>query len=319
MSDFKHYIVYKTTNIVNEKIYIGIHATNDLDDGYLGSGTKFKRSLRHYGKDKFKRDVLHDFDNSHDMLVKESELVTKEFVKRKDTYNLVLGGTSWASGMLAAKDKDGKTFSIFKDDPRWLSGELVGATTGTVTVKDKYGNTSKVFKDDTRYVSGELVHITTGMLPIKDKYNNIFQVSRNDLRWLSGELVHITKGMITVRDRYNNMSKVFKDDIRYVSGELVPATVGMITVKDKDGRCFNVSKDDPRWLSGELVHNWKNRNHKLKTKEKIGRANSISQLGKKNSQYGTCWITNGKKNKKVKREKLDIWIEMGWKKGRIIK
>lgn len=53
-------------------------------------------------------------------------------------------------------------------------------------------------------------------------------------------------------------------------------------------------------------------NHKIK----IGMANSIKQKGSKNSQYDTCWITDGSKNKKIR--KGDI-IPDGWKLGRKIK
>lgn len=35
--------------------------------------------------------------------------------------------------------------------------------------------------------------------------------------------------------------------------------------------------------------------------------------GEKNSQFGTCWITNGKENKKIKKEET---IPNGWKLGR---
>jgi len=36
----KH-IIYQITNKVNNKIYIGLHSTKDINDGYMGSG-KFK-------------------------------------------------------------------------------------------------------------------------------------------------------------------------------------------------------------------------------------------------------------------------------------
>jgi hypothetical protein len=42
------------------------------------------------------------------------------------------------------------------------------------------------------------------------------------------------------------------------------------------------------------------------------------QQGSKNSQYGTCWITNGSISKKIKKEELDLWIRKGYYKGRII-
>lgn len=38
--------------------------------------------------------------------------------------------------------------------------------------------------------------------------------------------------------------------------------------------------------------------------------------GEKNSQYGTCWITNGIKDRKINKEELDVWLEKGYNKGR---
>ncbi len=39
------YVVYKTTNLVNSKYYIGVHRTNDPNDDYLGSGNLIKRAI----------------------------------------------------------------------------------------------------------------------------------------------------------------------------------------------------------------------------------------------------------------------------------
>jgi len=50
------YYVYKTTNIVNNKIYIGVHISNNIEnDPYLGSGNLLLKSISKYGYDKFKR------------------------------------------------------------------------------------------------------------------------------------------------------------------------------------------------------------------------------------------------------------------------
>ena len=55
----KYYIIYETKNLKNGKIYIGQHQTYDLDDGYLGSGTRLKRAIRYYGSEFFKRKILY--------------------------------------------------------------------------------------------------------------------------------------------------------------------------------------------------------------------------------------------------------------------
>lgn len=44
------YVVYKTTNVITGEYYIGKHVTRDLSDGYLGSGTIFKRAVEFWRK-----------------------------------------------------------------------------------------------------------------------------------------------------------------------------------------------------------------------------------------------------------------------------
>lgn len=86
------YTVYQITNIVNQKIYVGIHITTNLNDGYLGSGKLIRKAVQKYGIEKFSKEILYIFDNEDDMLRKEAEIVTSEFCLRSDTYNLTNGG-----------------------------------------------------------------------------------------------------------------------------------------------------------------------------------------------------------------------------------
>lgn len=88
----KHNLVYKTTNLINGKIYIGVHSTNKIEDGYLGSGRIFRRALKKYGEANFKREILFDFPSVEKAYDKERELVTKDFIERKDNYNFRTGG-----------------------------------------------------------------------------------------------------------------------------------------------------------------------------------------------------------------------------------
>lgn len=92
MNKRKHYLVYKITNLVNGKTYIGKHETYNIDDGYMGSGELLNLAKKKYGLENFKREILFDFDSREEMNKKEIELVNEQFVRRADTYNATLGG-----------------------------------------------------------------------------------------------------------------------------------------------------------------------------------------------------------------------------------
>jgi Holliday junction resolvase len=74
--DKYYYIIYETKNLKNGKIYIGMHETDNLEDGYLGSGTRLKRAIRYYGREFFERRILHIFNNKEDMISNDND-VTK--------------------------------------------------------------------------------------------------------------------------------------------------------------------------------------------------------------------------------------------------
>ena len=97
------FIIYETTNLINGKIYRGCHKTDNLDDGYLGSGGNLIKAIKKYGKDNFERTILHYCNSLEEMIAKEAECVNEEFVKRIDTYNQQTGGLSY--GVLCTESK----------------------------------------------------------------------------------------------------------------------------------------------------------------------------------------------------------------------
>lgn len=86
-----HY-VYKITNNVNGKFYIGIHSTNNLQDGYTGSGTLLKIAIKKYGISNFTKEILESFNTRKEAFDHERSLVTKDLVKERSCYNLCEGG-----------------------------------------------------------------------------------------------------------------------------------------------------------------------------------------------------------------------------------
>lgn len=86
------YIIYKITNIINNKIYIGKHKTHNINDSYMGSGKYLHHAIKKYGIENFNKEILFQFNNESDMNKKEKEIVTEEFCLRNDTYNICPGG-----------------------------------------------------------------------------------------------------------------------------------------------------------------------------------------------------------------------------------
>ena len=218
-----YYTVYKITNLVNGKIYIGVHKTDDLNDGYMGSGKLIKAAIEKYGVENFTREYLHVFDNAEDMFEMESELVNEEFIARDDTYNLKLGGAgSWS-------------------------------------------------------------HCNAGD-GLKSRLEN-----ENFKNWSEA-------------GRLKFLEKLREDS------EFRNAVYEQITAVSALG----VEKLKRMYESGWT---FSNKTHSPETKRKIGLANSISQSGNKNSQFGTMWITNQelKESKKILKGQP---IPDGWVKGR---
>ena len=92
MNNQIYHLVYLTTNLVNGKIYVGVHSTHKLNDGYLGSGTAISHAIKKYGSDNFSRQILHFCLTEAQSLSYESMIVDQCFIDRKDTYNIKLGG-----------------------------------------------------------------------------------------------------------------------------------------------------------------------------------------------------------------------------------
>jgi len=195
-----YHFIYKTTNLINANYYIGMHSTSNLDDGYIGSGNRIRRSIRKHGKENFKFQILEFCNSREELAIREKEIVNEDLVRDRLCMNLKIGGEGgWHIYATNA-------FKLKLQDPEF---------------KKSFGK----------------------------------KISEANYR-------------------------------RIARGEILKAP------------------------------DWTGKKHREETKKKIGDANSVKQLGEKNSQFGSFWITNGIDNKKVKKDSL---IPKDWVKGRSIK
>lgn len=212
--------LYKTTNLINNKFYIGSHRTKNIDDNYMGSGKLLKRAIEKYGIENFKKEILFVFNNPEDMYAKEKELVDEDFLSENNTYNLKIGGY------------------------------------GGWDYANKPGNNKTHTKEFASYRN----------LIGKEKRELAFKNKFKDLEW---------------KKQFSNKISVIKKEYY---------------------------KTHEPYFKGEK--------HSEKTKKHLSEVHKGKHIGKNNSQYGTCWITNGVENKKIKKEDIDNWINIGYYKGR---
>jgi hypothetical protein len=92
----KYHFIYKTTCQVNGKYYYGMHSTDNLEDGYVGSGTRLWRSIKKYGRENFKIEILEFCSDRESLKKRERELINEEMLVDPMCMNLTLGGDgSW--------------------------------------------------------------------------------------------------------------------------------------------------------------------------------------------------------------------------------
>lgn len=86
------HFIYKTTNRINGKYYIGKHKTKQKSDGYIGSGRALKQAIQKYGRSAFRCEILEYAESDEQLNRLEEQYVTEQVVADRDSYNMVVGG-----------------------------------------------------------------------------------------------------------------------------------------------------------------------------------------------------------------------------------
>lgn len=203
----KYHYIYKTTCNVNGKYYIGIHSTDNLEDGYLGSGKRLWYSINYHGKENHIKIILEYCKNRKELIRREKEIVNEQLLSEELCMNLKPGG----SGGFVNEEHRKK----FTESNNW-----------------------------------------------GPSHERIKWLHENDPKWLE-------KTKQKIKDGLKN--------------------------------------------SGFKHNTFEGKKHSEETKKKMSQSTKGMNIGEKNSQYGTHWITNGVENKKIKK---DVEIPNGWYKGR---
>jgi len=94
-----HYTIYKITNQINGKYYIGRHATKDVNDSYMGSGIGIKNAIAKYGVENFTKEIIATADNTDALWDLELKIVNEDVVKDTMSYNMSYGGKHYLHGL----------------------------------------------------------------------------------------------------------------------------------------------------------------------------------------------------------------------------
>ena len=94
----KYHFIYKTTNTLSGKYYYGMHSTDNLEDGYLGSGRRLRYSINKYGEENHIREIIEFCRNRKELIAREKEIVNLNEIAKDECINLMVGG---AGGLIS--------------------------------------------------------------------------------------------------------------------------------------------------------------------------------------------------------------------------
>lgn len=196
MTEYKYHYVYKTTNIVNGKYYYGMHSTNNLHDGYKGSGHALHKALKKYGPSNFRKEIISFFKTREEASAFEKELVDSSVVRDNMCYNMRTGGDYGKTvGSLLLRDANDVIRKFDSDSDEITNGSYTNPMCGRVFVRRVSDNKEMIVTLDDFYLNRKLyITPTQGKSAYIDSDGNTCVMSKDDVRVKSGEFKPIWFG-----------------------------------------------------------------------------------------------------------------------------
>lgn len=273
-----YYYLYKITNKETGQLYIGVHKTKNIDDGYMGSGRLLRRSIEKYGKENFRKEIIEFFENEDEMFKKEKEVVNEEFVGRKDTYNIATGGNGgWYHINFDAETKANAVSKAVTTTKNWDKEKKQ---------KNKELKSMRVSGDKNYFYGSKR----------EGPENPMF--GRTHTKGAKKKISDANKNKAIVITEEGKTKRIDINDESYKNGNYNSINSGYVIVKDKEGNFLRVNTDDHRYRSGEFIHSNCGRTHSDETRD------IIRQKVKE-----TKWYNNGAKSIRSKNHPGDGWVE----------
>lgn len=254
------WILYQTTNNVNGKIYVGVHkvSVSATSKRYLGSGYALKLAFKKYDRKNFVRITLAEFSCAENAYLAEAEMVTEEFIKRPDTYNMKIGGMGGTNSFLGkthSKETKAKIGAASKGRKMSEANKaaLLAASnrnnkflgkkhTEEAKAKIKIGNTGKIISPETK---AKISAAQTGKVLSEEHKAKIGLTKKGNKNCLGRVMTLDNKEKI----RAANTGKVLSIEHREKIGANNPRNVAVVVngvyypTKKFAAKAENVSKD----------------------------------------------------------------------------
>lgn len=88
----KYNYIYRIICLKNGRYYIGMHSTNNLEDGYFGGGKRIKNSVKKHGKENHKKEILEFLKNREELRSREIQIINEDLLDDPLCMNINLGG-----------------------------------------------------------------------------------------------------------------------------------------------------------------------------------------------------------------------------------
>ena len=193
----KYNYFYRITNAINGNFYYGIHSTNNLEDGYMGSGHRLQTAIKMFGIENFSKEIICFFETRKELAEYEAKFVTEKLVENTECYNSILGGEGFNTlGYTACFDKEEDKMTLVKTDTYHSKQDrYINTATGTVMAK-KVGTDTwvRVPVEEYRKNPSYYVTPTSGKCTVKDKNGKVYLVDANDPGIKNGKYTYVSTG-----------------------------------------------------------------------------------------------------------------------------